>query len=452
MHQLTKLRYGSFVKQVKKKIPWLDHIIENEAVARDLDKALITYKVPDTSLCVICKGTKMLCWRTRCPLLSRVNAYVRTIKNINDVSIFGDSPPSVFVGRIGYPYVYLGPLVPPVEGDTSVFDLPEKWLGKSLQDILSYRYKLVRGMFKGNVKKVNSSSKVFDATRELALSESPVDAEMLLKKKPKHNLIVDSEVQPMGPSAPLKLISIGSVKIPRPVERVYQDTDLKANEAITTLYKHSIPVTRIQRILSVGALGIGHHRKLVPTRWSITAVDTMLSNELKEHVFQFPLINEYLVFEVENLSNRFVILMIPREWNYELIEAWFPGTSWNPSRRNVAMVSDWETTKGRKTYASIGGCYYAARLAVTEYLTRIRRQATVVIFRETLPGDYMPLGVWFVRENVRAALRTKPQKFNTFNDAINDISRRLKIPLKYWFDVSGVLGYYRKQTRLTDYF
>ena len=59
-------------------------------------------------------------------------------------SISGSSPPSVFVGSYGYPKVGVGPMVPPIHGDTSLLDLPEKWLGKTLEDIVN-EYKKLNG-------------------------------------------------------------------------------------------------------------------------------------------------------------------------------------------------------------------------------------------------------------------------------------------------------------------
>ena len=53
--------------------------------------------------------------------------------------IQGSSPPSVFVGSYGYPKVGIGPMLPPIHGDTTLLDTPEKWLGKSLEEIVNYR-------------------------------------------------------------------------------------------------------------------------------------------------------------------------------------------------------------------------------------------------------------------------------------------------------------------------
>ena len=79
------------------------------------------------------------------------------------------------------------------------------------------------------------------------------------------------------------------------------------------------------------------------------------------------------------------------------MEAWYPGTVWNPHGRSVVMYSSWKGYDGLTTYAKIGGCYYAAQLAVCEKLVKERRQATVIVLREARPSYIMPVGVWHVR-------------------------------------------------------
>src|SRR5687768_2188782 len=66
--------------------------------------------------------------------------------------IDGASPPSVFVGRYGYPKVRVGPMIPPLHGDTSVLDSPETWAGKSIEEIANYRLALVRGIKDLNIR------------------------------------------------------------------------------------------------------------------------------------------------------------------------------------------------------------------------------------------------------------------------------------------------------------
>ena len=142
---------------------------------------------------------------------------------------------------------------------------------------------------------------------------------------------------------------------------------------------------------------------------------------------------------------------MPVSWRYELIEAWFPNTVWNPLGKDVEIISSYEFYDGRKKYAEIGGCYYAARLAVNELLQNEGRQAGAVIFREAHPGYIMPVGVWNVRENVRAALKTTPFRFETLNDALNHVASKMSIPIKQWIANSGILKDMFTQRRLDDY-
>ena len=107
----------------------------------------------EKGICISCKGSKFLCGRSRCPLLVKTNYFLKTISLISNKEISGFSPPSVFIGRIGYPYVYAGPLVPPIYEDTGEYDKPEKWFGKSIDEIVGFRSLLIRGKKRVHVTK-----------------------------------------------------------------------------------------------------------------------------------------------------------------------------------------------------------------------------------------------------------------------------------------------------------
>ncbi|NWG10923.1 hypothetical protein HXY33_04115 [Candidatus Bathyarchaeota archaeon] len=413
----------------------------------------LTFSEPSRSgLCVVCKGSKLLCGKTRCPILVKVNYFLKSVPLLQTEDIDGSSPPSVFIGRIGYPNVYAGPLVPPIREDTALYDLPERWFGKSIDDIVAFRSMLVRGKHRVHVQNFQEAGKIIEKTRELALATNSVDVELILKKKPRGHLLLDDEVQPFGPSAPIRELYVGNARWDHHIEKAYTDTDLKATPAVHELYTKGVLVTKIQRAFSVGAFGIEKNRKFVPTRWSITAVDSILSKDLMEKVKTYPEINEYKVYESRYLGNLFEVIMIPSMWSYEAIEAWYPGTVWNPSGRNVVMFGDSEGYEGRTTYAEIGGCYYAARLAVCELLMKERRQATVIVLREAHPGYIMPVGVWQVRENVRNAMRQKPYLFNTLDEVLKFIGSKFQIPLQKWIMRSELLKNALFQKKITDFF
>jgi hypothetical protein len=429
---------------------WLHELLKNISPNQE-ETLTVTAKASKSGLCVVCKGSRLLCGKTRCPILVKVNYYLKSVPLMQSEDISGASPPSVFVGRIGYPYVYAGPLVPPVHEDTSLYDLPEFWFGKTIDDIVGFRSMLIRGKHRVHVRKFEEAGKIIEKTRELALAVNPVDVELMLKKKPRGFLLLDDEVQPFGPSAPIRDLIVSNARWDRQIGKAYSDTDLKATNAVLEIYSKGVLVTKIQRAFSVGAFGLKKNRRLVPTRWSITAVDSIISKELMEKVKTFPEINDYRVYESRYLDNIFEVLMLPSAWSYEAIEAWHPGTVWNPHGRETFLFSDWEGYDGRTTYAEIGGCYYSARLAVCEQLAKERRQATTIVLREAHPGYIMPVGVWQVRENVRNAMRQKPFIFNTLDEALKWIAGKFQIPLQRWIMKSELLKNALFQKKITDF-
>jgi len=114
-------------------------------------------------------------------------------------------------------------------------------------------------------------------------------------------------------------------------------------------------------------------------------------------------------------------------------------------------MGDHEGYQGRTTYASIGGCYYAARLAVSETMLRTGRQGGGLILREVHPGEILPLGVWNVREHVRAALAEPPLVLGSLDDLHRVISETFTIPLPRWQLQSSLLHAARTQRRLEEF-
>ncbi|MEM7820200.1 MAG: Nre family DNA repair protein [Candidatus Aenigmatarchaeota archaeon] len=407
------------------------------------------------SICSKCKG-RLWCGKAACPMLTKFYSLQRTLPLL-DTEMEGSSPPGVFIGRSGYPKVIIGPLIPPQLGDTTILDTPELWVSHSITDICNFRFSLVRGKIVADVKSAATidtggavkNERLITATRELALASNPADVDAVFDKRPSGRFVGGDEVQPFGPSAPIAKFDVTSLKIDRKIDRVHSDTDMKAVDAVLDLYNKGVLISRIQKAFSVGALGIGKRRRFVPTRWSITAVDDTIGKSLIQKTKTYPIINEFRVYEHEQLDNRWIVMM-PREWCFELIEAWYPGTLWNPSAR-IEIFGDHEFFDGRKEYAEIGGCYYASRMAVNELLNAERRQAGVCVWREAHPGYIMPVGVWNVREAVRAAVKKEPSKFATLDEALQYISKKFDIPLKRWIETSTIVKDTMRQRKLSDF-
>jgi DNA repair protein NreA len=235
-------------------------------------------------------------------------------------------------------------------------------------------------------------------------------------------------LSPSGPSGELKGMQITTNPlIPRKVDQMVEDRGAGAAAAVGELYTSGIGTDHISRMLSLGLLG--KRRKLVPTRWSITASDDMIGKLLKERVLDGPQVNDYYLFSGEALGNHFEILAMPRSFSFELVEIWMARSAW---AEEGFIGGDREDARAKKDYSSLAGGYYAARLAVLEYLASRGRQAGVLAVREISESYWAPLGVWVVREVARKAMGAAPQRFGGLNEALEQMEKRIKTPVKQW--------------------
>lgn len=386
--------------------------------------------------CVLCQG-RGWCGKS-CPILSRIKM-LKSVIEATGTELFGSSPPGIFVGRQGYPRVYTGILAPPSKID--VCDMPEEWYSSNatIDDVLGFRGQMIYSRFKADVK--NPSGKLIELQQELIQSSKPCDVEITLKKKPKFELRFDMRSSPIGNPALIENAKLAeNPKIPKVVDKVVSDTDMKAADAVNKLYLESIPVSSIQKIFTSGLLGLGKNRRLVPTRWGITASDDILSSGLLDKIKTYDTINEYQVFENTYLGNHYAIILMPRVWSYELIEAKFPGSVWNINDKNVYIMTNHETFFKRTEYAEeTAGGYYAARLGICEYLEKIRRQATTFVIREVSSEYWAPLGVWVCRETVRNAFNNTV-KFNDLESALKYLKPRLIKDISEYRKISKIIN------------
>jgi len=424
---------------------------------------------PET-VCPMCRRVRRLSGERRCAIHLKAATLETHHPEFDSKSIVGSSPPGVFVGRFGYPKVFVGPMVPPVSGDTTILDTPEWWMGKGFDEIVDYRYSLLRGYSRADIMDARKGGKVIDTLQEVAMMTKPVETELVLARPPRKVLDMREDSQPFGPIAPLASFRTGNSSVDDRIEKAFYDRDLRADDAVLQLYRDNVLVTRIQRAFSMGMFGEGKRRKLVPTRWSITAVDSNLSLRLMARVKHNPLIGEYRVYKYTYLDNIYVGILTPESWRFEWIEAWFEpdllATSFpdvnmaedvetvnytSPGGYRPVMLGDSEGYRGRKTYAKPGGCYYSARLAVSEHLDSIGRQAGAIMLREIHPGYIMPVGVWNVRESLRALLKTRFERFDSMDGALNYATTILEIPKRDWIETSALLQKAYFQRKISEY-
>jgi len=355
-------------------------------------------------------------------------------------SISGSSPPSIFVGSYGYPKVGVGPMVPPIHGDTTLLDSPELWLGKTLEDIVNFRLSLVRGIEKISIQ--NTQGRFIENLHEVAMSSHSIDTDLQFHKTTLPVTTIDGESAPFGPVGDIKSAKFFGTRSDKSIERVYYDHDLKAQDAVLTLYNKGIDISKIQKCFSIGMLG--KKRKLVPTKWSITATDDIISKSLVSEILEFDLIDSCRIFSHDHLGNMFSVILFPHRWLFEMQEAWH-------DENKVGFGFDSEDARGIDHPPAIAGAYFAAKLGVAEYLVQKKLQAAVLVLREIRPEYAVPVGVWQIREAVRAAMKKEPYIAENFVDSVNFASKRMSISKSEWLS-RGRLLKMLKQKSISEFF
>jgi len=353
-------------------------------------------------------------------------------------SLVGATAPSVFVGRSSYPDVSAG-ILSPVAGDADPeeFATSGEWYqqGLGIDNVLQYRTGLLNSRRAANVNVHDVWDGFVGTQREVAMADRPVDVEIGLSETPeldRDEYTNPAANAPSGPNARAESADLGeNPHVPRYVEKTLEDDDWAAEGAMTYLYRRGLDVYDINRVLSVGALGQAQHRRLVPTRWSITAVDDTVGQYLRGTIRDAPSVDEVTVHVNEYMGNRYWVVLAPGRWEYELVEMKAPGSIWNPDPGgDLWMAAASEGYEGRTGYVDeTAGAYYAARLGVLEHLSAVGRQAKALVLREVSDDYWAPVGVWQVRESVRNAFDGTPGEAETFHGAVAEISEHLPVSL-----------------------
>jgi hypothetical protein len=359
----------------------------------------------------------------------------------------GSSPPEIFVGRWNYPNVYTGILSPQDHGNTEQMSSAEIWQKKKLPipEVLKMRNQLIYGRTQSNIHKPLTDKKFLPVMQEVAMTHKSVGTEFKLKKPISQHKEKESRVPLISNAAPIQKVRLEeNAPVKKKVDYLVQDTDVKSAPALIELHKSGIQNSSLIKILSAGLLGIGKNRKLVPTRWSITAVDDTLSKNLLKKIKLYKEIPEFQVFKADYVGNHYHFLLLPDKWSFEVIEI---------ALTTKGVWQDYESFFPRKKYAdSVTGAYYANRLAITEHLEKIKRQCSCLVIREITPEYNAPLGVGILRQISREAFSLQGKKFSTLKEALNHIQENLKQPITNYTSRSKLLAEYGKQSRLSRFF
>ncbi len=373
----------------------------------------------------------------------------------------GNSPPTVFVGSkyINLKKANVG-ILSPLENKEEAwkYDNPYYWYNNSydIKKIVELRANLINARKQQGIFDVRNSSKFLELAQEIAMSFRPTTIDVQLEKKLIPKINMDSIHLPFGPSGNIKSIeATENIKVNQKIEKVFYDTDLKAADAIVDLRK-SVPEYQLSQLMSIGIMGLKKNRKLVPSKWSITATDDIISKNYINEIKNYNVINNYRLYFGNYFGNYYLILMFPDVWSYELFESSIPDNLPRPDS-DVYTATDYENYYGRKSYAdnTVGG-YYAARLSLLEELKKLRSQASCLLLRYVTSEYSVPLGVFVVRQAVRKSLVSEKYEFNTKNEMLdfarNLVLTRLRYDINAQLKSSILLSKFNSQTKLNNFF
>ncbi len=362
-------------------------------------------------LCPRCRG-RGWCGRDRCvwnAVISRVRERLR-----------GDVEGYVRTAHVtwrGYPRVYAAPgLGPPVPDEA-----------ETLADLNFERVVEVSGttLRKGERRHAREPYDLSDQNVEAAVSGRPVEGTLTVERT-----VSGPESSPfVGPLVEGSLEVDGTPRVPRPLERMHED-EVKAREAVAELIlEKGLDENLVARALSLGLLGI--ERKLVPTRWAVAAVDSMVSEELLPRVRELPPADDWVVLRGELYGNEMWVLAGPGPYSLRLVEVYVPGAPW--SSDEVTVLEDREGPhRPMREPRETGGAFLAVRTAVLEGMIEEGRSRSVTVIRVVKPEYPIPLGAWVIREAVRRA--EEVGRFEDGDEVLGFLSERLKGPSRAALD------------------
>src|SRR5207302_11181099 len=178
---------------------------------------------------------------------------------------------------------------------------------------------------------------------------------------------IDGENPHFGPVGEIKTAKFSNSTSDKNIQKIYYDKDLLAQDSVLELYNKGIEISRIQKCFSIGMFG--KNRRLVPTRWSITATDDMISKSLISEIMQFGIIDSCQVFFFNHIGNFFSVIILPSRRMFEMQEAWYD------QQGNIGFGLDVDNGRGLDHYPATAGAHYASRIEIAEDLFQIKAQA-----------------------------------------------------------------------------
>ncbi len=347
------------------------------------------------SKCVVCKG-RLFCGMQRCPILSSVQATYR------------DMPPcetktdalalDVTLGAETFPHDPIGLTV----GQRPLGDATDR---TDAFGIIGQWYYATSG-----------SDGAHDlALQDLALSDTPVAVSIAWADRPQGGVRFSASESPQGRQGTIRRLEvIGRPHVPKCVPGLLGG-DQTAEQAITEGYGKGLSPEYLSRLHALGMFGSPPWQ--IPSRWAMSTVYNICSKTAIQQCKGYATIGESRLYTAEGMGDRIAVVLLPRPWEFELVEVWHPNTLWTLGEREAIIVNEHETHRGVSDQAlREGGSYFASRMGVAKLLEKEQRQAAALVLRAPHPQGSVPLGSAVIARAVEHS--SLAESFGTEDEAV----------------------------------
>lgn len=374
--------------------------------------------------------------KTKEEFYREIKKYQSTLKPTKELEGFASS---AIVGEKNYPQLKIHN-ISNEEKENSFFNTGDI-VKRDYSQVIKLKAKNILGSTEQTHIRKNNT-KITEELRDIYKSKKPIEFTSAFEDELKFNKVYANRISGIiGSKNPLKSISANSNTSTSTSIEKYTAEDIKSREAIINLYEKGINEHQIINLLATGSFGININRKLVPTRWAISAYDQTIEKHIHKKIIKNRPIEKIEIYTAKDKGNEFLIILIPDTFKAQVIEKFSGGLEMD--------YVDFDNKLHKKEPETAGG-FYATKIAVFEHLQERKKQASIISIRVIEDYD-IPLGVVFVRETVRVAMKNKIFTSNDMKDTTDFI--KYKFPKHHQYFISSkVLEEKRKQRKISEFF
>ena len=374
--------------------------------------------------------------KTKKDFYEEIKKYQKSLKPTKEIEGFAGSS---IVGEKNYPNIKIHNISN--ENKNNHYMKTSEIVKRDYSDIIKAKARNILGSTESiNIRK--SDEKIKKEIEDIYKSKNEVNFTSKFQNELKFNKIILNKFSGIvgNKNEITNIESNENTKTSKKIEK-YTLGDIKAKNAVIDLYEKGTNEHQIINLLSIGSFGKQINKKLVPTRWAITTYDKIIEEFLFKKIYNNKIDNFYRLFYSIDKGNEFLILTLPDNIKGTIIEKF-------SINKEIDSFNDYN--KLDKKEPMTAGGYYSTKLSIFEHLHKSKRQSSFISSRIIKEYD-IPLGVVFVREMVRKAMKTQILKSNSFEEVKEFINLNYSNHLNDIIN-SKTIKQHNSQKKLSNFF